>query len=169
MDLCALKGKMRSAIRTFAKNRCSRYYLAHILKLRKEIISYSLLDLVNSYIFLCAQKIDKSILEFIHLVFSPYIFSGYNVCIFAYGQTGAGKSYTMMGKQDSTTEAGIIPRLCKDLFRQIGKCFKKTFINRLLHYLTQPQQNKILFIFQYATQFQTSGIAPAFAQQRACT
>ena len=26
-------------------------------------------------------------------------FEGYNACIFAYGQTGAGKSYTMMGAQ----------------------------------------------------------------------
>ena len=44
---------------------------------------------------------------------------GYNVCIFAYGQTGAGKSYTMMGKEGVENE-GIIPRLCKDLFGKIG-------------------------------------------------
>ena len=46
---------------------------------------------------------------------------GYNVCIFAYGQTGAGKSYTMMGKDKDKTEAGIIPRLCKDLFGKVGE------------------------------------------------
>uniref|UniRef100_A0A1I8P2C2 Kinesin-like protein unc-104 n=1 Tax=Stomoxys calcitrans TaxID=35570 RepID=A0A1I8P2C2_STOCA len=46
-------------------------------------------------------------------------FDGYNVCIFAYGQTGAGKSYTMMGKQEEHQE-GIIPMICKDLFRRIA-------------------------------------------------
>ncbi|XP_037888412.1 kinesin-like protein unc-104 isoform X3 [Glossina fuscipes] len=45
-------------------------------------------------------------------------FDGYNVCIFAYGQTGAGKSYTMMGKQEEHQE-GIIPMICKDLFCRI--------------------------------------------------
>ncbi|XP_050098296.1 kinesin-like protein unc-104 isoform X6 [Anopheles aquasalis] len=45
-------------------------------------------------------------------------FDGYNVCIFAYGQTGAGKSYTMMGKQEENQE-GVIPMICKDLFRRI--------------------------------------------------
>ncbi|CAO1363639.1 unnamed protein product [Diamesa serratosioi] len=45
-------------------------------------------------------------------------FDGYNVCIFAYGQTGAGKSYTMMGRQEEGQE-GIIPIICSDLFKRI--------------------------------------------------
>lgn len=40
-----------------------------------------------------------------------HAFEGYNVCIFAYGQTGAGKSYTMMGKQEKDQQ-GIIPQAC---------------------------------------------------------
>ncbi|XP_021332807.2 kinesin-like protein KIF1A isoform X30 [Danio rerio] len=49
-----------------------------------------------------------------------HAFEGYNVCIFAYGQTGAGKSYTMMGKQEKDQQ-GIIPLLCEDLFTKINE------------------------------------------------
>ncbi|XP_065266731.1 kinesin-like protein KIF1A isoform X10 [Emys orbicularis] len=48
-----------------------------------------------------------------------HAFEGYNVCIFAYGQTGAGKSYTMMGRQEKDQQ-GIIPQLCEDLFSRIN-------------------------------------------------
>ena len=47
-----------------------------------------------------------------------HAFEGYNVCIFAYGQTGAGKSYTMMGKQEKDQQ-GIIPQ-ARGLGREAG-------------------------------------------------
>lgn len=46
-------------------------------------------------------------------------FEGYNYTIFAYGQTGSGKSYTMMGSLQNETEAGLIPRACRELFQRI--------------------------------------------------
>lgn len=48
--------------------------------------------------------------------FLDHNFQGYHTCIFAYGQTGAGKSYSMMGTPD---HPGLIPRTCRDLFRRI--------------------------------------------------
>ncbi|KAJ2754166.1 hypothetical protein GGI19_002616, partial [Coemansia pectinata] len=44
--------------------------------------------------------------------------SGYHCCVFAYGQTGSGKSYTMMGT--SGREAGLIPRICEQLFASMA-------------------------------------------------
>lgn len=41
---------------------------------------------------------------------------GYNSCIFAYGQTSSGKTYTMMG---SKSNPGVIPRLARQLFETI--------------------------------------------------
>ncbi|XP_058684493.1 kinesin-like protein KIF1C [Poecile atricapillus] len=49
-----------------------------------------------------------------------HAFEGYNVCILAYGQTGAGKSYTMMGRQEPG-QRGIIPQLCEDLFARVTR------------------------------------------------
>ncbi|XP_043120059.1 kinesin-like protein KIF1A isoform X9 [Puntigrus tetrazona] len=65
--------------------------------------------------YACQKQVYKDIGEEMLL----HAFEGYNVCIFAYGQTGAGKSYTMMGKQEKDQE-GIIPLLCEDLFTKIS-------------------------------------------------
>ncbi|XP_039533102.1 kinesin-like protein KIF1A isoform X6 [Pimephales promelas] len=65
--------------------------------------------------FACQRQVYKDIGEEMLL----HAFEGYNVCIFAYGQTGAGKSYTMMGKQEKDQE-GIIPLLCEDLFTKFN-------------------------------------------------
>ncbi|PNP45867.1 kinesin heavy chain [Trichoderma gamsii] len=47
------------------------------------------------------------------------ILNGYNGTVFAYGQTGAGKSYTMMGKMDDPEQRGVIPRIVEQIFASI--------------------------------------------------
>ncbi|XP_063900193.1 kinesin-like protein KLP2 [Zophobas morio] len=50
---------------------------------------------------------------------------GYDCTIFAYGQTGTGKTYTMEGrpsretKWDVNSDAGLIPRVCQHLFEEL--------------------------------------------------
>jgi len=50
------------------------------------------------------------------------VFDGFNSTIIAYGQTGAGKSYTMLGQEDNwdlRLNRGIIPRAARDIFDRI--------------------------------------------------
>ena len=48
------------------------------------------------------------------------ILNGYNGTVFAYGQTGAGKSYTMMGSDiEDEKSRGIIPRIVEQMFTSI--------------------------------------------------
>lgn len=48
------------------------------------------------------------------------ILNGYNGTVFAYGQTGAGKSYTMMGSDiDDDEGRGVIPRIIQQIFASI--------------------------------------------------
>ena len=59
-----------------------------------------------------------------NLLIPRQILLGYNCTIFAYGQTGTGKTYTMSGDMSNVTgllseNAGIIPRALQSLFHQL--------------------------------------------------
>lgn len=55
-------------------------------------------------------------------MYANYFIQGYNCCIFAYGQTGAGKTYSILGNSQDimndyySESRGILPRLLSDLF-----------------------------------------------------
>ena len=46
------------------------------------------------------------------------LFDGYNACVLAYGQSGTGKTYTMIG---TPSDPGIAPRLCQSIFERINQ------------------------------------------------
>lgn len=73
-----------------------------------------------------------------------HAFEGYNVCIFAYGQTGAGKSYTMMGKQEES-QAGIIPQVGPSPGREFGfySILRHTFVFCIAVRVNRPHSKAI--------------------------
>jgi len=58
------------------------------------------------------------------------VMEGYNGTIFAYGQTGTGKSHTMQGKNEPPEMRGIIPNSFVQVFDKIASDNSKTFLVR---------------------------------------
>ena len=48
------------------------------------------------------------------------VLEGYNGTVFAYGQTGCGKSFSMMGVEDPVENKGIIPRAFGHIFDHVA-------------------------------------------------
>jgi DNA replication protein DnaC len=55
----------------------------------------------------CVKNIIQNVME------------GYNGTIFAYGQTGTGKTHTMSGDADDFHEKGIMPRAFEDIMDNV--------------------------------------------------
>eukprot|EP00300_Choanocystis_sp_HF-7_P036826 c5275_g1_i1.p1 GENE.c5275_g1_i1~~c5275_g1_i1.p1 ORF type:complete len:576 (+),score=150.61 c5275_g1_i1:917-2644(+) len=56
------------------------------------------------------------------------LFDGFHATIFAYGQTGAGKSWSMFGSNTNPIDEGIVPRCTKYIFETIEKMKDKEFL-----------------------------------------
>eukprot|EP01028_Stygiella_incarcerata_P006271 TRINITY_DN256_c0_g2_i1.p1 TRINITY_DN256_c0_g2~~TRINITY_DN256_c0_g2_i1.p1 ORF type:complete len:1114 (-),score=364.20 TRINITY_DN256_c0_g2_i1:2222-5563(-) len=63
----------------------------------------------------------------------PSVLSGYNATVFAYGPTGAGKTYTMMGCDESGP--GVMALTMIDLFTEIEKCKSEKQVKVSMSYL----------------------------------
>ncbi|PAA80910.1 hypothetical protein BOX15_Mlig029284g1 [Macrostomum lignano] len=57
-------------------------------------------------------------------------FDGYNSCVFAYGMTGTGKSYTMMGFEE---QRGLIPRIAEGLFSRLSDAANESKVTTRVH------------------------------------
>jgi len=58
------------------------------------------------------------------------VLSGYNGTVFAYGQTGTGKTHTMKGQWDPPEMRGIIPRAFCRIFEKIDETHEQNFLVR---------------------------------------
>jgi kinesin family protein 6/9 len=47
------------------------------------------------------------------------VLRGYNATVMCYGQTGAGKTFTMTGARSSYAQRGLVPRALADLFKRV--------------------------------------------------
>ena len=54
------------------------------------------------------------------------VLQGFNATVFAYGQTGAGKSHTMEGYPDPPELRGIIPNSFAHIFEEVAKADENT-------------------------------------------
>lgn len=117
-----------------------------------------------------AELEQQSIYTTLGLPLIASALEGYNACIFAYGQTSSGKTYTMMGTKK---HPGVIPRLCQELFRRVEEireghddagfmnsikidvCYLEIYNEQVRDLLKQRPKNAIL---HYNSRFDTKDV-----------
>ena len=95
----------------------------NILKLSKTSKQISILSQKKIYIFnniFDSNDTQKEVYEKSAFQIVENILKGYNGTIFAYGQTGCGKTFTMLGDIKDKENKGIIPRACSHILTRIA-------------------------------------------------
>lgn len=76
------------------------------------------------------------------------VVQGYNGTILCYGQTGAGKTFTMTGSSTNFKYRGIIPRAISQIFNEIGNKFDQAITIRVSYIEIYNEMVRILSITQ---------------------
>lgn len=61
-----------------------------------------------------------------------YFLTPYTGTLICYGQTGAGKTYTMMGTSEGFTHRGIVPRAISQMFQIVSEMTEYSVNMRLV-------------------------------------
>ena len=77
------------------------------------------------------------------------VLQGYNGTVFAYGQTGCGKSFSMMGVTDPPANKGVIPRAFEHIFDQIAVSDGVKFLVRASYLEIYNEEVNILCTGKY--------------------
>jgi len=69
---------------------------------------------------------QETLMQELGLMLQSNTLAGYNSCLFAYGQTGAGKTHSVLGLIDPPEMRGLLPRIVEHLFEVIEEDQRST-------------------------------------------
>jgi len=90
-------------------------------------------DPIKTFTFDAVYDCNSKQLDLYAETFAPLVDSvldGFNGTIFAYGQTGTGKTYTMEGIRDDQNKRGVIPNSFEHIFSHIAKSENQQYLVR---------------------------------------
>merc|ERR1719187_844255 len=90
-------------------------------------------DPLKTFTFDAVYCVNSKQLDLYAETFAPLVDSvldGFNGTIFAYGQTGTGKTYTMEGVKDDQSKRGVIPNSFEHIFSHIAKSENQQYLVR---------------------------------------
>ena len=73
--------------------------------------------------YLLSKDVDNLVVRPIESMIDS-VMQGYEATVFAYGQTGTGKTHTMEGNLTIDEEKGVIPRAVESIFHRLGNSDK---------------------------------------------
>jgi kinesin family protein 5 len=108
------------------------------VKLSEENLEINVDDALHTFQFdrvFGPESNQYGVFEYTAIPLIQDVLSGYNATIFAYGQTGTGKTHTMEGNIHDQHNKGIIPRVVEALFEAVSEAdesieftFKVTYV-----------------------------------------